>query len=220
MHPRSLLWITVACTALSAAAIGTIDRPVAEYVHRAGGIEAPFFRSGTVLIEHVFGWGVSKYLLGFLLAGAGLVMMTVKRDRLAFALITIGTSHVLARVIAGTLKNVFERVRPEELLQTALATGFFSADGNSFPSAHTAHFWSLFFPLALFCRRVHWIWALPVPIYIAVARVAVNDHFVSDVLAGIAAASLVTWGVQAALRRRFTISPVQQLPKDELSRVS
>jgi membrane-associated phospholipid phosphatase len=206
--------------ALSAAAIGTIDRPVAEYVHRAGGIEAPFFRSGTILIEHTFGWGVSKYLFGLLLAGTGLVFMLARRDRLAFAFLTIGTSHLLARLVAGTLKNVFERVRPEELLQTALNTGFFSVDGNSFPSAHTAHFWSLFFPLALLCRRVHWIWALPLPIYIAIARVAVNDHFVSDVLAGIAVASLVTWGVEAALRRKLMVSSARRLAQDELIRAS
>jgi membrane-associated phospholipid phosphatase len=65
---------------------------------------------------------------------------------------------------------------------------------NSFPSTHSAHFWSLFFPLALAFPRYR-LWFSIVPLFISVARVGVNDHFVSDVLAGAAVAAFMTWAL-------------------------
>jgi membrane-associated phospholipid phosphatase len=207
MASRNLLWITAVCTALCVAAIAFIDRPLAEYIHRNGGIQPALFISGTVFVENVFGWQFSKYLLGFIVAGAGLVISALKgRNRLAGVFVIVGVSHLSGRLTAGVLKNVFERLRPEELIQAAQSTGFFAADGNSFPSAHVAHFWSLFFPLALFCKPIYWPCALLIPVFIAVSRVAVNHHFVSDVFAGIGVAAFVTWCVQHVLQGRYGFS--------------
>lgn len=197
--------MTILCAVLCLTAILYIDRPLAEFIHARGGILPDLFLSGTVLLETVFGWQISKYLLGFLIVGAGLILrIRQKGGRLAGALLVVGVSHLVGRVTAGTLKNVFERLRPEELLQTAQSTGFFAPDGNSFPSAHAAHFWSLFFPIALFCKRAYWPWLLLVPVFISVARVGVNHHFVADILAGIGVAAFVTWCTYRVLQRSLS----------------
>jgi membrane-associated phospholipid phosphatase len=207
MRPRSLLWVTAVCAASCVAAILFLDRPLAEFIHARGGFLPGLFISGTVFLERAFGWEISKYLLGFLVVGSGLLLRVLKKQNwLSGALLVIGVSHLLGRLTAGTLKNVFERLRPEELLMTAQSTGFFAAEGNSFPSAHAAHFWSLFFPLALFCKRAYWPWLLLVPVFISVARIGVNHHFLGDVFAGIGVAAFVTWCTQKGLQRSFRSS--------------
>jgi membrane-associated phospholipid phosphatase len=160
--------LAAAFMVLSLAAIAFVDRPLAEYIHGSGDIQPALFTTGTRLVEAAFGWHISKYLLGLLIAATGLGLSILKRrNGLASAFVIVGSSHLLGRLTAGTLKNVLERLRPEELIQTAQVTGFFAADGNSFPSAHAAHFWSLFFPLALFCKPSYWPWLLPVPVFIS-----------------------------------------------------
>jgi membrane-associated phospholipid phosphatase len=202
MRPVGLLRIAAVSAVLSALAILFVDRPLAVFLHARGGFLTPLFESGTVWIERLFGWQISKYLLGLVLAAAGLTMLIMRRrNQLAAALLVIGVSNLLGRLTAGTLKNVFERPRPEEWIVQGIA--FFAADGNSFPSTHTAHFWSLFFALALFSKPAYWPWAAVVPVFISVARVAVNDHFAGDVFAGIAIAALVTWCTQKLLLPRL-----------------
>lgn len=63
--------------------------------------------------------------------------------------------------------------------------------GNSFPSGHAVHVWSLFFPLLVFFPRYGLRLAV-VPTLVSVARVAMNDHYLSDVLASASLAALVT----------------------------
>jgi membrane-associated phospholipid phosphatase len=102
-------------------------------------------------------------------------------------------SHVTARFVADILKPPFSRLRPFEALGSDGWHGrWFAAVGNSFPSGHAVHFWSLFFPLAVLFPR----WRVPLvvlPVLVSAARVVVNDHYLSDILASAAIAALVTW---------------------------
>ena len=54
-----------------------------------------------------------------------------------------------------------------------------------------AYFWGLFFPLAFLFPRYR-IPFLVIPLFITVARVGVNDHWCSDVLASAAIAAAIT----------------------------
>jgi membrane-associated phospholipid phosphatase len=150
----------------------------------------------------LFGWRLSKFALGLLLLVAGMIAWLRKpwRDT-GRLLLFISLAHMGSRLVAGTLKNVFERLRPYEVIASGDWHSFFAADGNSFPSTHSAHFWSLFFPLALAFPRYR-LWFSIVPLFISVARVGVNDHFVSDVLAGAAIAAFMTWALSGLVAKR------------------
>jgi membrane-associated phospholipid phosphatase len=107
-------------------------------------------------------------------------------------LLFIGCAQFVTRIAAGTLKGVFERLRPFEVIEAGnWDWNFFGGHGSSFPSGHAAHFWGLFFPLAFLFPRYR-IPFLIIPIFISVARVGVNDHWCSDVLASSAIAAAIT----------------------------
>lgn len=195
MSRKQIVFAGLAASLLCVLSIFLVDRPVAEWVHASGGGARAFLRQGTSALEILFGWSFSKLALGLLLLGAGVIAWLRKpwRDT-GRLLLFVSLAHLGSRLLAGTLKNVFERLRPYEVITSGDWHSFFAADGNSFPSTHSAHFWSLFFPLALAFPRYR-LWFSIVPLFISIARIGVNDHFVSDVLAGAAVAAFMTWAL-------------------------
>ena len=98
--------------------------------------------------------------------------------------------QLVTRLVAGVLEGILPRLRPFEVLAVGgWDSQWFRTHGSSFPSGHAAHFWGLFFPLALVRPRLA-MWFLPVPLFISAARIAVNDHFLSDVAAAAAIAAV------------------------------
>jgi membrane-associated phospholipid phosphatase len=90
------------------------------------------------------------------------------------------------------LKNVFQRLRPYEAIEAGdWDSKFFGGHGSSFPSGHSAHFWGLFFPLLFLFPRYR-LPLLIIPVFISIARIGVNDHWCSDVIASAALAALMT----------------------------
>jgi membrane-associated phospholipid phosphatase len=145
------------------------------------------------MCEWLFGFPVSPYLYGGILVFAGIVAMTRKHRTLAQSLLFIGLAHVTARFVVGIMKPPFSRLRPYEVLRgEGWHDTWFAPVGNSFPSGHAVHFWSLFFPLAVLFPR-YWLPLAGLPIVISASRVLVNDHYLSDVVASLAAAASVTW---------------------------
>ncbi|MGE0447622.1 MAG: phosphatase PAP2 family protein [Vicinamibacterales bacterium] len=78
---------------------------------------------------------------------------------------------------------------------------WFTDVGNSFPSGHAVLFWGLCFPLLVVAPRLAWPFAV-LAVAISAARVAANDHYVSDVLASAALAAVVTWLASLILQRQ------------------
>jgi membrane-associated phospholipid phosphatase len=154
---------------------------------------------GVIACEWLFGFRVSPYLYGGLLILAGIVAMARKYPR---TLIFIGLTHVTARLVAGIMKLPFSRLRPYEVLTSdSWHDVWFAPVGNSFPSGHAVHFWSLFFPLVVLLPR-SWKPLAILPVLISLARVAVNHHYLSDVLASVAVAAFVTWAFAKAILPR------------------
>jgi membrane-associated phospholipid phosphatase len=193
MSRRSLALVTLLAAVFSVVSISLFDRPIAQLVHHLGGEHSRVFGVGTRVLEIAFGMTFSKFALGFVLVFAGAALLAWRRGRdVAWILLFIGWTHFTARLIAGVLKEVFHRLRPFEVLADgAWDSLFFTAHGGAFPSGHAAHFWGLFFPLAFLFPLLR-VPLLVLPIFIAVARVGVNDHWFSDVLASIAICSCVT----------------------------
>lgn len=95
-------------------------------------------------------------------------------------------STILASASAAALKTVFTRSRPT---QTNDPNQFFRGSGNySFPSGEVAAMSAIVTPLILEYREEDpWVYALEIlPVYDMVARMKVQAHWQSDVLAGFA----------------------------------
>jgi membrane-associated phospholipid phosphatase len=193
MNRRQIGYSILVSLALTLLAIFFFDQPIAAFVQKTGGRSSVILQQGTSLLEVISGFPIARFALSYALLAAGLILSFWKSTRsAAWMLLFIGCAQFVTRIAAGTLKGVFERLRPFEVI----AAGdwdwkFFGGQGNSFPSGHGAHFWGLFFPLAFLFPQYR-IPLLVIPLFISVARVGVNDHWCSDVLGSIAIAAAVT----------------------------
>jgi membrane-associated phospholipid phosphatase len=193
MNRRQIIYSIVVTLALTLLSIFFFDQPIAAFVQRMGGRSSVILQQGTSLLEVISGFPIAKYAVTFALLAAALILSFWQSTRAAsWMLLFIGCAQFATRIAAGTLKGVFERLRPYEVI----AAGdwdwkFFGGQGNSFPSGHGAHFWGLFFPLVFLFPRYR-VPFLIIPLFISVARVGVNDHWCSDVLGSIALAAAST----------------------------
>ena len=193
MNRRQLLFAFFSAVILTLVAIFFFDQPVAAFVERVGGRESKILQDGTHWLEIASGYPIARYFLAYLLLGGAALLFISKSTRLAgWMLLFVGSTHLVTRLIAGVLKNVFHRLRPFEVIQAGnWDWKFFGDQGSSFPSGHSAHFWGLFFPLLFLFPRYR-LPLLIIPVFISIARVGVNDHWSSDVIASAGLAAFVT----------------------------
>ncbi len=193
-YRRTLLRAAGIAAVLSVIAILAIDGRVAVALSDRPSDDRYFVGRFVGVCEVLFAFRISPYLYGASMVILGLIgLCWPKRGVLPWALLFIGLSHVTGRFLADILKPPFSRLRPFEALGTSgWHDTWFAAVGNSFPSGHAVHFWSLFFPLVVLFPRYSVPLAI-LPVLMSAARVAVNDHYVSDVLASAALAAVVTW---------------------------
>ena len=193
MNRRLISYSIVGSLALTLLSIFFFDQPIAAFVQKAGGRSSVVLQQGTSFLEVISGFPIAKYALTYALLTAGLILFAWKSTRsTAWMLLFIACAQFMTRIAAGTLKGVFARLRPFEVIQTGnWDWKFFRGHGNAFPSGHSAHFWGLFFPLAFLFPRYR-IPLLIIPLFISVARVGVNDHWCSDVIGSITLAASIT----------------------------
>jgi len=203
-HHRGLLLLAaVTAAALCLLSIAFIDGPLAIALSSVPRDSARIIQRIVGMFEVSFAFAISPYLYGAVVIVAGLVTVRLKkRSLLPWALLFLGLSHVTARFVADILKPPFSRLRPFEAIGSdGWHDTFFAPIGNSFPSGHAVHFWSLFFPLAVLFPRYQ-LPLLVLPVLISAARIAVNDHYLSDILASIALAAIVSWAYAIAVLER------------------
>ena len=215
MNRRQLLWTFLIAVVLTVLSIFLFDQPIAAFVQRAGGRESRILQEGTHWLEIASGLPIARYFLAYLLLGGAALLFIAKSTRLAaWMLLFIGSTHVVSRLVTGELKNVFHRLRPFEVIQAGnWDWKFFGDQGSSFPSGHSAHFWGLFFPLLFLFPRYR-LPLLIVPVFISIARIGVNDHWCSDVIASAGLAALFT----LAFIWLFHMQPEPQSAKTRLER--
>ncbi len=179
-----------------------IDRPLAIFIEEHLQSLQPAFTKGLTFIELVSGFTISKYLLACLLLLGGVVIYLFKKYRgLGTIFFFIGLTHLASRLIAGTLKNVFDRTRPFQFLEDRTIGDFFVENGSSFPSGHVAHFSSVFIPLILLFPK-RWLWLIVIPFFVLLQRTISNDHYLGDTLASILIVVLITIGFYRLFRIR------------------
>ena len=198
---RALLLVAGAAAAFTIVAVFAIDGPLAIRLATLPREMRNVIQDLVRMLEVLFAFPISRYLYGALLLLGSLAAFRTARTRLAWTLLFIGLSHVTARFAAGIVKTLFSRLRPFEALGSdGWHDTWFAAVGNSFPSGHAVHFWSLFFPLAVLFPRYTAPFAI-LPLLVSAARIAVNDHYLADVLASVSLAAIVTWTHLRVLER-------------------
>ena len=209
MNKRQITYSFLVALVLTLLSIFLFDQPIAAFVLKAGGRQSVVLQQGTHWLEVASGFPIDRFFLAYLMLGTSALLFIWKSSRpVGWMLLFIGTVHLVTRLTAGTLKNVFDRLRPFEVIEAGnWDWNFFGERGSAFPSGHSAHFWSLFFALAFLFPRYRWP-LLILPLFISVARVGVNDHWCSDVTASIAIAALLT----LAFIWLFRMQPAQSSP--------
>jgi len=116
----------------------------------------------------------------------------------------LAATHLLGQLLVNYLKEWTGRLRPTEWLAHGAGDSFGWKDGFSFPSGHVGIFGSLIIPLVVLVPRA---WPLlGIVAYAMVARVAVDAHFLSDVLGALSLLCALTWVLGVLIRpiRRVT----------------
>jgi len=210
MNRRQLGCSALVALVLTLLGIFLVDQPIAAFVQHACAGQSVVLKKGTTWLEIAFGLHVTQYLLTYLLLGLGAVLFILKASRtVAWVLIFVGCTQVATRLTVTGLKDVFQRLRPFKVIEAGnWDWKFFSGHGDSFPSGHSAFFWGLFFPLAFLFPRCR-LPLLIIPVFISIARVGVNVHWCSDVIASAGLAALIT----LVFSWLFRMKPAMSNPK-------
>lgn len=201
MTNKTFGYLTITFLSVCLVCILFVDQPLAFFIGNRLQTIQPFFSQMTHYAEIASGFSVSKYLPGFvLLLVGGIVLAIDRRIERAKLFFFVALTFMMSRFAAGLLKNVFERTRPFDLLETGqFGQTFFIDGGSSFPSGHAAHFWGLFLPL-IFLFPKYRVPLLTVPVIIGLARIIVGDHYLSDVLASVYIALFFTFILAKAMK--------------------
>ena len=187
MTLRQFLYFTALTLPACALLILFLDHPLARFIHGHFGGAAPFFAALTAaadaaheaLMTHVLGLPVIFLALGLAFA---IGRYALKR-RVATLFLILLLTHEFSMVLANVMKGSVHRLRPEVQFGTGyVGTGLWASGphNDSFPSSHTAIYFSLFWPLALAFPRFR-VPLLVLPGLIALGRLVLSMHYLSDV---------------------------------------
>ncbi|ALW86581.1 hypothetical protein AUC43_16725 [Hymenobacter sedentarius] len=168
-----------------------LDQPLALFAQQQLSWAAQFFSSITAaadavhnaLMVHVVGIPIIFLALGLAFA---IGRYALKRRGATLFLILLLT-HECSMVLANVLKGAVHRLRPEVQFAGGYpGTGLWAVGphNDSFPSYHTAVYFSLFLPLAVAFPR----WRVPLlvlPGLIGLGRLVLGAHYLSDVWASL-----------------------------------
>jgi membrane-associated phospholipid phosphatase len=178
-------------TAISLPACGLLmlllDQPLAGFIHGHFAGAAPFFgaltaaadRTHDALMTHLLGLPIIFLALGLAFAVG---RYGLKRRGATLFLVLLLT-HEFSMVLARVLKGAVHRLRPEVQFGGGYSgTGLWATGphNDSFPSYHTAVYFSLFWPLALAFPRFR-VPLLVLPVLIGIGRLVLGAHYLSDV---------------------------------------
>ena len=125
------------------------------------------------------------------------------KARLGRALLFLFLTISVSGLITDAIKPIIGRARPvlmeREHIYGLIPFSFHSA-WNSMPSGHSTTAFALAFTLIILLPRWRFVW-LGIGFVLALSRVMVNAHYVSDVVAGAAVAYVTTIGIRQLLAK-------------------
>jgi membrane-associated phospholipid phosphatase len=187
MPLRAFLWFTATTFLGCLLLIIFLDQPLARFTQQHLTGVAPFFLVCTNAVEEaymVLMWPIKGLPLLFVgSVGGFLLVRVVLRQPWGNVFLLLLLTHIASQVSANLLKVAVHRLRPEVLFSTGYAgLGFWQSGpaNDSFPSAHVAVFFSLFWPFVVAFPRCR-IPLLLVPGVVGIGRLVLGQHYVSDV---------------------------------------
>lgn len=208
MDRRLLGWVGAISAVLLLAGLAGIDRLFAEWLRTSGFEQARVFADGLGALDIATGIRVWFWLAGVIVLIIG-IALSFWRPHLRWPRVFVVASLVQFACIATMIlgKRHFGRLRPEQVLETGDWSQLWFAGGGSFPSGHSAFYFGLFLPIAAACPA---LWqrfiVLAIPVYVALARIDIAKHFLSDVAASALIAAIYTL-IAATLARRWLHAP-------------
>lgn len=199
-HPSAALkrfaLLTVATVIAAGASYLWIDRPIAIAFHDIG----PSFHAVMAFIT-AFGLG-GPYVI---VSGVAFIVFGIAGRKLeawsaAYVCLAVAASGLFADII----KPVFGRVRPTLFFSDHLYgfTGIGAhSDHWSFPSGHSVTAAALAFAMSWLYPRLTPVW-VAAALLIAFSRIALDQHYLSDVIAGLYIGFVFAWAIAAALYAR------------------
>lgn len=207
MNQRFLLVTALISASLVAIGLLAVDIALAHWIHASGYENAALFVVGLGSLDAVFGIRVWYWLASLVSVALGLAGLAIaQRSRLPHALPTaLLCAGIVQAATIGTMmlgKSAFGRLRPQQLFESGDWSAIWFSSGGSFPSGHASFYFGLFLPLAASAPRT-WqrIGLVMVPVYVALARLDMSRHFLSDVAASALVAAIWSLLVVAAIRR-------------------
>lgn len=196
--PRALALAAASCAIATVLAVAFLDRPLARLL---GDYEPlAVWNGGIELLEWATGYPLWRMGLPVGLVAGMVATVAVPRWRPhAYAWMFVAGTHLATRLATIHLKDATERMRPHAWLGKGEPDGTFFEGGAAFPSGHGTLFASIAIPLAVLYPRLR-LPMLFVAGFATVARVAVNDHWASDVLASLTLVALVAWLLGSIVR--------------------
>ena len=206
MNQRFLLAVALVAATLVAIGLLVIDIPLARWVHASGHENAGFFVHGLGLLDKIFGLKVWYWIAVTACVPLGLIgLLLTTRLRLpkglAGSILAAGIAQALTigAMILG--KNLFGRLRPQELFESGDWSSVWFVGGGSFPSGHAAFYFGLLLPLAA-CAPRTWqrVALISIAVFVGLARLDMARHFLSDIAMSVLLAALASLLVARILR--------------------
>ncbi len=187
MTLRQFLQFTALTLPACALLILFFDQALARLIHGHYTWAMPFFAMLTAIADRIHD-ALMMHVVGLpiIFLGLGLAFAVgryaLKRRGATLFLILLLT-HEFSMVLANVLKGSVHRLRPEVQFGTGYPGYGLWATGphnDSFPSSHTAVYFSLFWPLAVAYPRFRGP-LLVLPGLIGLGRLVLGAHYLSDV---------------------------------------
>ena len=173
-----------------------VDIPVAQYFRTLSPAMTALANALTDLINpnlHYYLWPILFLAFRFLW----------KNQKWANRCLLIFISLLLSNFLAGILKFLLGRARPDLLFSQDLYGFTFFASSNlykSFPSIHSCTIGVICGAFACFYPR--WsLCLLPICLILASTRVALTEHYVSDVIAGVTMGLLISQWIYKMMKK-------------------
>lgn len=200
---------TVALVALALMCIGLLwlDLPLARWVHDSGLAASPLMVGSIGVLDTIFGVKLSYWLASSLCIVVGTALLVISRNRLRYrlpgqTLVSVALVQASTNLLMILGKNTFGRVRPVDLLASTDWSAMWFMGGGSFPSGHGAFYFGLLLPLAASTSRV-WLRTLllGIAVFVVLARINMERHYLSDVCASALIAACVALTLRALLQQ-------------------
>ena len=203
---RRLLQVAVISAVLTALCILVLDQPFARWLATRE-TYPPLWNEPIRVLEYAIAIEPNKWIGVYLLVIGSFATLFMRELRsYAGVIVLVTLTHLLARNASWLVKWLTGRLRPSQWIKAGGDDTFFR-DGFSFPSGHVLLFASIVLPIVVAYPRARPL--LAIVAFVMIARVAVNAHFLSDVLAGLAVTALFTWLAALLVRRAL---PSQSRP--------